>query len=91
MDMETGTFIPGAIIDKGHWAVPTATGALSFDSDWIFDDSTEITVCSDIDLTNPIGCNVYHLKVESSANYYSDFVTKGFFLFRFIFTLYSCV
>ena len=83
MDLDTGIFTPGQISRDTHWSLPTDPGVLQFDSNWVFDDSTEITVCSDVGSAAPIGCTIYNFKVANSAEFFADFVTKGIFPNKF--------
>ena len=85
MNLDTGVFNPGLILDQSHWALPPGPGTLKFDSNWVFYGSTEITVGSDFAFANPIGCTIYTLKVANSpdGSFFEDFVNKGFFPLAF--------
>ena len=75
----TGGGIVGNI-DRISSAAPIT---VTYDSDWSFDSTLQIAVCSDYDGTHSLGCTVQNLKVK--YYYYGailsviDFSNQGFF------------
>ena len=70
MDSSSGNFIAGGTVGDTNFAFPF--GPFTQDTNWFFDDSTELTVCSDISGKNPIGCNIQNLQVGYSLKYVLD-------------------
>ena len=59
----------------------TNANGLSYGSDWVFDDSLVISVCSDVNKANSIGCKAQNLRVFYT--YFGvtsslDFASSGF-------------
>jgi len=72
MDLDSGIYAQHAVMDDSHFAESTNPGDLNFGSDWFFDDSMEIAVCSDFDPTHSsTACTVSHLKVAYNTNSFS--------------------
>ena len=55
----------GGAIDDDVFENPFS---LALNQDWTFDETTEITVCSDLDEDKSIQCKVHNLKVGYSIN-----------------------
>jgi len=69
IDLDSGIYSQSGVMDDSHWITSTNPGDLNFGSDWFFDDSTELAVCSDYNPTfSSAECTVYHLKVAYNAN-----------------------
>ena len=78
-DMDAGTITAGGVI--GNTRNANTVGSLMYGPLWNFDASTEITVCSDLNKADSIGCAIYNLKVAYSTipwTVSSDFGAKGF-------------
>ena len=80
LDMKTGAFLAHGLIGNDHYSV--TAGSLSYDDNWIFNGSTEITICSNADGLYSIQCTIEQLKIGYSLNSFStaDIVGKGIFL-----------
>lgn len=79
--MDIGEFYGGGTID--NYQAGKSIQSLTYGPNWLFDDSTEITVCSDLNQASPIECTISNLKVGYSVNSWSsltDLNTKGFSL-----------
>lgn len=77
--------IVAGTVATNNFVVPV--NAFNQDGSWSFDDTTEISVCSDMSGASPIGCTIHHLKVAYSINSISsavDFIGKGFFFLLLI-------
>lgn len=72
----------GAAYDSANIISKSTT--MSYGSDWKFDSTLEMSVCSDYGGTNSIECTVQNLKVKyagySSTDSIIDFANTGFVL-----------
>ncbi len=85
VNLATGSckFNGGGTFDQ---AINIFPASVSYGSDWVFDASTQIEVCSDAG-SNLIGCTVQNLKVVSSfysLSGYLDLTNSGFNSHSFI-------
>ena len=82
--MEDGTFLVGGSVDR---ALFKETFKLNYYQGWTFDETTEITICSDLNEDKSIQCDVHNLKVAYSINSITsaaDLIEKSFPFFLFI-------
>jgi len=81
--MANGIFrVGGATEDK----IFESPYSVDYPEDWTFDETTEITLCSDLDGANSIECNIHNLKLGYSIDSLKspvDLIEKGFHSFIF--------
>jgi len=75
----------GGIVENTNNISPAIPISVTYGSDWAFDSTLKISVCSDYDGTNSIECTVQNLKVKyyfyGSVLSAIDFANQGLFLF----------
>jgi len=62
INLATPTFKCSVLADNS-FSTPSVVTNLSYDSDWVFDSSTMVTVCSSLNGANALGCIVQNLKI----------------------------
>ena len=85
LDMKTGAFYAHGVFGTSHLRIPVAS--LSYDENWIFNESTEITICSDVGSSSSIKCSISRVKLGySAASFRTGFDIAGerLLLLRFI-------
>ena len=88
VDLAANNFQTGWLCDSGNFHDNvTSVDGLSYGSNWAFDSSLMISVCSDYNKANSIGCKVQNMKVlsvlfERTRSIY--FTNSGFSLSHFI-------
>lgn len=74
VDLTSNKFTGGGLVRDGNGAnILTTADGLNYGSDWVFDSSLVVSVCSDYDGTDSIGCKIRNLKVFYS--FYGDVTT----------------
>ena len=71
-------------MEDGNDAAVAANG-LNYGSDWVFDNSLVISVCSDYNGMDSVGCKAQNLKMFYSIYEWTstiDFANEGFFFTR---------
>ena len=78
-----------SILADNNFSTPGLVTSLSYGSDWTFDSSTQITVCSSLNGAMGIGCIVQNLKVLyniPSLHGLMPFTNIGLHTYKVIFT-----
>lgn len=75
MDLASNTFAAGVLANDGN--TDNAITTVSYGSDWNFDSTSLITVCSDYDGSDAIACTAQYLKVAYSYYSSSSMINTG--------------
>jgi len=60
---QTSPFATGSVMLQNYFGAPSALLNLNYDSDWTFDSTTILSICSDFDGSLSVTCSVQNLKV----------------------------